>query len=235
MLWLHLQNKPVVSVCIHKTHWFPAELGKLSLLTFSKFNLSLRESVKQHLSANLVYEACEWHLQRTMKCAGSASCRTVLRCDSSIHHCKELLCALTFCTPWRERSSCCCCCWLWFIHSCFFIGIQQRSGGVIVLCWMLVAGMERDCWAHWAMYSTLYDYDRLSAVSAHLWMLRASFILGACSGILAVTDTETLKYFSLNHTKLDGSTNHSVLIVTSCSPHLTTVLLLLFFLDICLC
>lgn len=118
-----------------------------------RFQISIHPSVKWHLSAHLVYEACGWHFQRSMKRVGSANGRTVLRCESSIHHCKELLCALTFYMPWRKQSSCCCC--LWFILPRFSLGSSREAEESLCFVWMSVAGMERDCWAHWAMYSML--------------------------------------------------------------------------------
>lgn len=117
-----------------------------------RFQISIHHSVKWHLSAHLVYEA-GWHFQRSMKRVGSANCRTVLRCESGIHHCKELLCALTFYTPWRKQSSCRC--RLWFIHPRFSLGSSREAESPLCFVWMSVAGMERDCWAHWAMYSML--------------------------------------------------------------------------------
>lgn len=112
-----------------------------------------------------------------------------------IHHCKGLFCTLTFHVLWREQSGLL----LLVIHLLlFFIGILQRSWGASALfeCQRLRQKETAVPTELCTVFS--HDYDGLSSVSAHLWMLRTPFIPRQYSESQAVTKNPgMLKYFEL--------------------------------------
>lgn len=73
----------------------------------------------------------------------------------NIHHCKGLLCAVTFCMLWEEQSGPLLPVIHWLLLL-LFLFLRGSCGGLeepVAFVWMSAAEMERDCCAHWAAYS----------------------------------------------------------------------------------
>lgn len=135
------------------------------------------------LRCTLMFEArprfgtCVWHLQRSVKCVGSVrwSRRSGFGAApwlQPIRHRKGLLGALTFDMLWREQSGLLLC-------DSFVVVFHRDPAEEPVLCLSVRTGDRSRllCSLSYVQYAAVIMMD--CPVSAHLWTLRAPFILSA--------------------------------------------------------